>query len=424
LSENRERFLSEVLNHIRSKEAKEFVSAELHFHLQQVKKEWIGKGMDEEEAEERAVSQMGSPVKIGQELNKVHKPRVDWWIICLLAITMGLSFLPLFALGDMLADSYRINKMMHVLLGSIAAIGMMLIDYRKLEKRGWLFYAIGILLLLLITKFPNVIINGVPYFKIGPVELESFMLLPFMFVAWSSFFNNTRLNIWQLAILFIIPLFLLLLVPNLSVVFIYAVMVFVMMWRSQLGKRNSMKITAGAILFGATFIAASLSTVKEYQLARIFGFLDPERYPDSWGYTYLQLKERFNTSGWFGPTGESEAMPFEHTDFVFAGLTYHYGYVFSIVLLLILSLFAARMLFISYRISNQFGILLLTGGMTLYLVQFVYNVGMVTGLLPITSMSLPFISYGLVPTLFNAFIMGVVMSVFRKKDLTSGRVSG
>lgn len=424
MSEKRERFLSEVLNHIRSKEAKEFVSAELHFHLQQVKKEWIGKGMGEEEAEARAVSQMGSPVKIGQELNKLHKPRVDWWIIGLLTITMGLSFLPLFALGDMLADSYKLNKMMHVLLGAIAAVGMMFIDYRKLEKWGWLFYTIGNLLIVLITKFPNVTINGVPYFKIGPVELESFMILPFMFIAWSTFFNNNRLKIWQLAILFVIPLFLLLLVPNLSAGFIYAVMVFVMMWRSQLGKRNAIRITAAAILIGATFIAVSLSTVKEYQLARIFGFLDPERYPDSWGYTYLQLKERFKTSGWFGPTGESEAMPFEHTDFVFAGLTYHYGFVFAIVLLLILSLFAARILFISYRISNRFGILLLTGGMTLYLVQFVYNVGMVTGLLPITSISLPFISYGLVPTLFNAFIMGVVMSVFRRKDLTSSKAAG
>jgi len=88
-------FLSEVTTHIRSKEAKKFVASELEFHLNQVKKEWIGKGMSEEEAEEKAVSQMGSPAKLGYELNKLHKPRIDWWLIGLLAITMALSFLPL-----------------------------------------------------------------------------------------------------------------------------------------------------------------------------------------------------------------------------------------------------------------------------------------------------------------------------------------
>lgn len=424
MRERGERFLSEVKNHIRSKEAKAFVTSELEYHLNQVKKEWIGKGLSETEAEEKAVCQMGSPAKLGQELNKLHKPRVDWWIISLLAITMGLSFLPLFALGDLLADSYQINKIVHVFLGAMAAVGMMFIDYRRLEKKGWLFYLAGVLLLLLITNFPNQMINGVAYIKIGPVELESFMALPFLFLAWATFFNNPSLKIWKLLILFLIPIFLFMTVPNLSAVFIYSIMVFAMMWWSKMDKRNAIRISAAAMLLLVAFVLLSISTVKEYQLARIFGFLDPERYPDSWGYMYLKLKERFMTAGWFGPSGKSESLPFEHTDYVFVSLTYHYGYVFAIGLLLILSLFAARILYISNKVSNQFGILLLVGGTALYLVQFVYNVGMVVGILPLTSMSLPFISYGLVPTLFYAFIMGVVLSVYRRKDLTTNRVAG
>lgn len=424
MNEKKARFLNEVKNHIRSKEAKEFVTSELEYHLMQVKKDWIGKGLSETEAEEKAVTQMGSPAKLGQELNKLHKPRVDWWMIGLLAITMGLSFLPLYALGDMLDDSYILHKIVHVMLGGIAAVGMMLIDYRKLEKKGWLFYMGGVMLLLLITNFPNLTINGVAYYKIGTIALESIMALPFLFLSWASFFNNPRMKIWQLSILFVIPILLFMAVPNLSAVLIYSIMVFTMMWWSRIGTRNAMRITAGFLISIVAFIVVALSTAKEYQLERIFGFLNPEKYPDSWGYMYLKLKERFVTAGWFGPSAKSESLPFEHTDYVFVSLTYHYGYVFAFGLLLVLTFFAARILFISNRIANQYGILLLAGGMALYLIQFVYNVGMVTGLLPLTSMSLPFISYGLMPTLFNAFIMGVVLSVYRRKDLTTSGAAG
>lgn len=424
MSEKRDNFLSEVKQHIRSKEAKDFVASELEYHMRQVKMEWMGKGHSEQEAEEKAVTQMGNPARLGQELNQLHKPRIDWWMIGLLAITLGLSFLPLVALGDMYDERLELKRAFHVIIGAGAAIGMMLIDYRKLEKRGWISYAAGLFMLFMIIKFPTMMINGVPYIKIGPIVIHSLMVLPFMFFAWASFFNSSKLKIWQLFFLFILPLLFLLAVPNLSAVFIYSIMVFAMMWWSKISRKNAVKITAAGLILGSSFVGLALTTAKEYQFARFFGFLDPEKYPDTYGYMYLKLKERFQTAGWFGPSGKSTQLPFEHTDYVFAGLTYHYGYIFALGLLLILSLFAARILYITKQINDGYGILLLTGAITLYLVQFVYNVGMVAGFLPLTSMSLPFISYGLIPTLLNAFIMGVVLSVYRRKDLTSSRVTG
>jgi rod shape determining protein RodA len=421
LSERRVRFLNEVKHYIRSKEAKAFVASELEYHMKQVKMEWVGKGLSEQEAEEKSVSQMGNPAKLGQELNQLHKPRIDWWMISLLAITMGLSFLPLFALGDMYEDSLKLKKAFHVILGAAAALVMMLTDYRKLEKRGWIAYAAGLFMLVMIIKYPPMIVNGVPYIKIGPIVIQSLMVLPFMFLAWAAFFNSRKLKIWQLLILFTLPLLLLLAVPNLSAVFIYTMMVFSMMWWSKISRKNAVKITAAGAILSISFVGLAVFTAREYQFARFFGFLDPEKYPDTYGFMYLKLKERFQTAGWFGPSGKSTQLPFEHTDYVFVGLTYHYGYIFGLGLLLILSLFAARILYISKQIQDSYGLLLLTGAITLYLVQFVYNVGMVVGFLPITSMSLPFISYGLIPTLLNAFIMGVVLSVYRRKDLISNR---
>ncbi|WP_042450690.1 FtsW/RodA/SpoVE family cell cycle protein, partial [Bacillus anthracis] len=112
-----------------------------------------------------------------------------------------------------------------------------------------------------------------------------------------------------------------------------------------------------------------------------------------------------------------KSIPATHTDFVFASLTYYYGYVLALIIVFILSLFAVRIMNIAYKINDGYGKLLLVGGVTLFIIHCICNVGMILGILPRFSISLPFISYGLVPTLFHAFIMGIVLSVYRRKDI-------
>ncbi|MFK4332234.1 rod shape determining protein RodA [Bacillus sp. RC240] len=406
-----ERFLSEVTNHIKSKEAKSFVATELDFHLKQAKNTWIEKGLSEEVAENKAVEQMGSPIKLGRELNKLHKPKVDWFLIILLVAAMGLGFLPIIALGH--TNDLLMNKVIFVILGIAAALGMMLIDYRKLERIGWLFYTIGILILLAIKCFPTISVNGEALIKIGPLTIDCLMTIPFFFLAWASFFNNSRLKFMHLLMLYVFSLYLFSTTSILVPIFIYITMVFVMLWWSKLGKKTAWLITILPILPFVIKDLFSWSAVKEYRIARILGFLNPEH--DLW---YLRLKEAMSSAGWFGTYGNIKSIPAAHTDFVFASLTYYYGYVLALILVLILSLFAVRIMTISYRINDGYGKLLLVGGVTLFVVHFICNVGMILGILPRVSISLPFISYGLIPTLFHAFIMGIVLSVYRRKDIS------
>lgn len=402
-----ERFLKEVTNHIKSKEAKGLVATELDFHLKQTKDMWIGKGLSEEVAEDKAVEQMGSPIKLGQELNKLHKPKVDWFLIGLLVAAMGLGFLPVITFGH--ADLFM-NKVIFVILGVATAIGMMLLDYRKLERLGWLFYTIGILILLMIKYFPTAFLIGEPLIKIGFITIDCLMTIPFFFLAWASFFNNSRLKFIHLLMLYVFSLYLFsTMVPT----FIYITMVFVMLWWSKLGKKTAWLITILPILPFVIRDLFSWSAVKEYRMARILGFLNPAH--DQW---YLRLKEAMSSAGWFGTYGNIKSIPATHTDFVFASLTYYYGYVLTLILVVILSLFAVRIMNIAYKINDGYGKLLLVGGVTLFVFHFIYNIGMILGLLPRASISLPFISYGLIPTLFHAFIMGIVLSVYRRKDIS------
>ncbi|WP_412839724.1 FtsW/RodA/SpoVE family cell cycle protein [Bacillus paranthracis] len=410
-----ERFLTEVTNHIKSKEAKDLVATELNFHLKQAKNMWMDKGLSEEVAEDKAVEQMGSPSKLGRELNKLHKPKVDWFLIGLLVAAMGLGFLPVIAFGYM--NDLLMDKVIFVVLGIATALGMMLINYRKLERLGWLFYTIGVLILLMLYCFPNAGMLGEPIIKVGPIAIDRLMAVPFFFLAWASFFNNSRIKVMHLVALYLFSLYLFLIGAAFSVIFIYITMVFVMLWWSKLGKKKALIITIVPIcllIIGAYF---SWHTVKGVYLDRFLGYLNPERDAQDAGFMYIRLKEVMSSAGWFGTYGDMKSIPAPDTDFVFASLTYYYGYWLALILVFVLSLFVARLIVISYKINDRYGKLLLVGGLTLFVVQFLYNVGMILGLLPITAISLPFISYGLTPTVFHALIMGIVLSVYRRKDI-------
>ncbi|HDR7989666.1 TPA: FtsW/RodA/SpoVE family cell cycle protein [Bacillus cereus] len=409
-----ERFVSEVTNHIKSKEAKSFVATELDFHLKQAKNTWIEKGLSEEVAENKAVEQMGSPIKLGQELNKLHKPKVDWFLLILLVAAMGLGFLPVFVFEY--TNEVMINKVIFIILGVVTAIGMMLLDYRKLERMGWLFYIIGVVVLLILYCFSNASMIGEPLIQIGPIAIDCLMAVPFFFLAWASFFNNSRLKIIHLVVLYLFSLYLFLIVSTLSSIFIYITMVFVMLWWSKLGKKTSLIITVVPIcLF---IIKVSVSWSSGYHLDRLLGYLNPESDAGGAGFMYIRLKEVMSSTGWFGTYGDMKFIPAPDTDFVFASLTYYYGYWLALILVFVLSLFVARLIVISYKINDRYGKLLLVGGLTLFVFQFIYNVGMILGLLPLAAISLPFISYGLTPTVFHALIMGIVLSVYRRKGIS------
>jgi cell division protein FtsW (lipid II flippase) len=132
---------------------------------------------------------------------------------------------------------------------------------------------------------------------------------------------------------------------------------------------------------------------------------------------YIKIKQLITGGGWFGNEKATQFVPEISTDFAFANVTYFHGWLVASGLVLMLVLLSCRMLFITKKIKDPFGKQLVTGVIALYSIQVFYNLGMSLGLLPFISISLPFISYGLTPAVLNSFIIGVVLSVYRRKDL-------
>lgn len=421
MENRRQSFLSEVRDQIKSKEAKDFIEVELDYHIKEAKSHLLAKGVDEAEAEEKAVGQMGSPVILGQQLNKLHRPKVDWLTVILLVTTLGLGFIPiLFVDHDHFgldASYFLMSKGISSLLGGAVAVGMMLMDYRKIAKFGWLFYWIGILILVVLQISPY-LSHGNLVIAIGPFWFGSLTAIPFFLFSWAYFFNHKKMKLWQLSLFFIFSCCLFFMTSTITTTYIYAVMVFGMLWWSRFSRKTILILT-GVMANLLLFLSIIVVGYYGYRPGiRFLAFINPENDPYGAGYMNLLIQERMSQAGWFGNALNSEVIPRAHIDLVFVGFTYYYGWLAALALVCILSLFAIRIMIIARKINEPFAKSLLIGAVSLYTVQLVSNIAMTLGLIPITSISLPFISYGLMPILFNAFLIGVVLSVYRRKDLT------
>ncbi|ATP41258.1 cell division protein [Solibacillus sp. R5-41] len=412
-------FLHAVTSYIRSKEAKVHVRQELKQHIENAKKAWLQKGYTESEAEQKAIAEMGSASQLGKSLNKIHKPKWDWLLISLMAVIFLLSFLPLLALPEGLGQynsSILIEKkVFHILIGFFLIFSFMLIDYRKLLRFDLYFYATGMAILLFLELFPNQFVNGQAIFVMGPIVVQVWVALPFLLVAWAGFFTRRQWKLWQLLTLFFISCYPILANPSLAALLIYIIVVAVLFLCSHYTKKQKIVLLSSFFLVGGSLLGFSISQAMPYQLDRLNGFISPEKNADGSGYYYLLLERALSEGGWFG-ANEVLLIPDSHTDFAFVQIVHVYGLAVGLLVASILLLVAIRSIWIARFIQNPFGKMLIIGGVTLYSSQFMYAILIVLGLVPIIAIPIPFISYGMVPVTINAFVIGIILSVYRRKS--------
>lgn len=137
---------------------------------------------------------------------------------------------------------------------------------------------------------------------------------------------------------------------------------------------------------------------------------------------YILIKEIFSKSGWFGHGLNNniyiyKSLPRAHTDLVFPFLVYSLGWLFGMILCLILMIFILRVSFNTFKTKDKFGRLLVIGGATLFAIPACWNILMGIGAIPIMGVSLPFISYGGSMLLFYSAILGLILNVYRRKDI-------
>lgn len=133
-------FLNIVCDQIKYKPIRNSISKELEDHIEESKENYIQDGLEEKEAEEKAIIQMGNAEEIGKRLNKIHKPKLDWKLLIIVIVLLGFGFLVAFTrASNIVVDGYNMTNLIGryisaLIVGSVLSIFIYFIDYYKNDE--------------------------------------------------------------------------------------------------------------------------------------------------------------------------------------------------------------------------------------------------------------------------------------------------
>ncbi|MBQ8082013.1 MAG: FtsW/RodA/SpoVE family cell cycle protein, partial [Clostridia bacterium] len=177
---------------------------------------------------------------------------------------------------------------------------------------------------------------------------------------------------------------------------------------------------------GFFFGYALLSGSTDYRVLRIISFLDPQQYRESAGYQILYSQMAIGSGGLrgigqfvIGSISQLDYVPEDHTDFIFSTIGESSGFIGCCFILFLYLILLLRMLYLARYTLDKFGRLIIIGVMAMFFLHIFENVAMTVGLMPITGIPLPFISYGGSNFMTNIIGIALVCNVVKNRSMTS-----
>ncbi len=361
--------------------------------------------------------------------------------LTLLVVTAALVVIGLFAIysatsqtlrQDGLDPLSRVNKQVATaVLGFIVLLVMMTFDYRFLKVYAGFIYGIT-LFLLLVLQIPGVAggegatsnyidIPGVSLLQISPSEFAKIGLIVILSAMLSELRTPVPLLSDVVRVLMVAGLTMGLVFINVEIgttIVLTAITVGILVVAGTRAK-HLIALAAGAIIL--IVLAFQLNVIKSYQVDRLTAFFDSGNAAEDARYNLEQSEIAVGSGGMFGrgylhgTQTNLDYVPEQHTDFIFTVIGEEFGFFGSVF---VLGLFAAllwRAIRIAYLSKDSFGTYLATGVASMFAIQMFVNVGMVIGIMPITGIPLPFLSYGGTAMLVNFVAVGILLNVHMRR---------
>lgn len=414
-------FLENVCNEIKYKPVRNNIAEELEMHICDVKDEYIINGMEEKEAEEKAVFIMGNAKDIGKKLNKIHRPKFEWKILLIILIFV---FIRIFLNVNQYIgrySSWSINKDIFFIITSLL-LGTIIYfcDYRKTKNISKIIYMIatGIIVLQWLNWHFNIdtTISKMIHKIIGDEKRASSIL---------------NMNLWYLSIILYVISFAgnlikdkkvnLILMYSFSVVLIYLqsnsiantiilIITYLCMFSFKSIKENKknykdMIIISIIILFVSISIMLLLQCFIVDTVEKIY--IENSEYQE----------EKYNTLNNLEMFGGNSEKYFTNTNSEFLQLLSTIGIVPSSIIVFFIIIMSIVLVIDLKNIQDTYGRFLMIGIGTLYIIQSVVHIFMNLNILPISNVNLPFLSNGNLFLLINTIGFATIMSVYRRKDI-------
>ncbi len=340
----------------------------------------------------------------------------------LLLVSLALSafgILAVYVAGDAARQTYAANQAFGFCVGLAGAIPLALIDYRFWQRHLRLIYGLVLLMLLAVLVMGVTVGGAQRWVYVGPVQLQpsEFAKLGMVMVLAGYFAEKSvgdHLVFLKALGILSIPALLVFTQPDLGTALVFGA-IFVSM--AYIAGARLIQLAglaaAGAV---AAVLAVRLKILEDYQVARLTSFVDCEGAADVC-YQVEQSKMAIGSGGITGKGLDATTLanlgflPEDHTDFIFSNLAERVGFVGSIVLVVLFFFLIWRILHVATISRDRFGVLIAVGVATVFLFHVFVNVGMTMGIMPVTGIPLPFISYGRSSLVVSVLSLGLLQSI-------------
>lgn len=357
------------------------------------------------------------------------------FLLSLLALLIIGLVIQLSASGSISSDPYYYVKkqLVMIAIGLIAIIAIIRYDYLQLKGLSPLLYGFSVLMLVAVLIFGEEVRGTTGWIAIGPLppiqpaEFTKILLV----LSFADFLQKRRgqlNNLVEMLPCFVfmgVPVMLIMLQPDLGTALVYIAITFIMMYVAGANQR----VLLGILLGGMAFIALVLGLhfkfglwipLKDYQLQRLIVFVSP--YNDGMGgrgagWNTIQSLVAIGSGGlagkglFQGSQAQLNFLPEHHTDFIYAVIGEELGFIGAASVLLLFAILLLRTVYIAANARELYGGLLVTGISAMWLFHIFENIGMCIGMMPVTGIPLPFISYGGSFMIANLLAVALILSV-------------
>jgi len=318
-----------------------------------------------------------------------------------------------------------------------AIIGMLLffistrLDYQILARYAYVFYGIGVILLMLVTVIGKTGYGAQRWLSIGglrfqPSEIAKIGVILVLARYFSDNYDPRGYTVRQLiipAIFIAIPVLLVLIQPDLGtaliIVFASMALIYLVKIRS---RAFGISVLVGLMLFPFLWEIFWIN-LKEYQRLRLLTFINPGADPQGTGYHIIQSKIAIGSGGLAGKgifestQSNLNFLPARHTDFIFAVFAEEWGFIGVLFLITLYILLIYWGIDVALKARDRLGMFMGGGIITLFTLYCVINMGMTFGIFPVVGIPLPLMSYGGTVLLTTLFSLGILFNIKRGRYL-------
>ncbi len=355
----------------------------------------------------------------------------DYIILIIVLILFVIGLVGIYSAGyntTVNKDEY-IKQMIWFAVMIIAMIVIWSIDYTAFDIVGYCIYFFSIVALVLVL-FSGPLMGAKSWFNFGSFLYQPSELMKIGYIICLakllSFFSGETLSKKDKIIkfssifgIFILPFVLIMLQPDFGTAAAFLVITFFVLFVSGIKYRYIFSIIAVICLIAPLVYLFILSPIQQ---DRILVFIDPTRDPLGSGYNAIQSKIAVGSGMIFGSgllkgtQTQFGYLPIKSTDFIFSVVSEEMGFIMSSLIIILFIILIIRLIKISSNTSDSFAKYIVIGITGMLFFHFVQNIGMTIGLLPITGVPLPFVSYGGSSLMTNLIAIAIVLNISARRN--------